>query len=187
MRYITSCSLLLLLSLPLTLSAQSYATDQGSFILGGSASYSSQGGDLYENFDGDRVNTLTLNPYLLYFVSPGLGIGGELVLSRASQGDDDLTTVGVGPTVAYFFGDAAATVRPFVEAHASYVSVSFGENDANGWGIGGGGGAAFMLSPTVALTLQGVYEVQSLSADGLDEDVDGNEFRLEAGIAAFLF
>ena len=187
MRYMTMSGLILFLCLPAILSAQDYATDRGSFILGGSASFTSQGGDLYENLDGDRVTTLTVNPYLLYFISPGFGIGGEVILSRTTQGDDDATSVGVGPTLAYYFGDAESTIRPFVQAGASYVSLSGDFLDASGWGIGGGGGLAFMLSETVALTLEGVYEIQNISVDEFDEDVDGDEFRLEAGIAAFLF
>lgn len=187
MRYKKAWGPIVLLGLPGTLAAQGYATDRGSFILGGAASYTSQGGDLYENSDGDRVNTLTVNPYLLYFVSPGLGIGGEVALSRASQGDEDATTVGVGPTIAYYFGDAASRVRPFLQAGASYVSLSSDFFDASGWGVGGGGGIAFMLSEAVALTLEGVYEIQNISVDEFDEDVDGNEFRFQAGIAAFLF
>jgi hypothetical protein len=186
MRHMTMVCVVLLLSMPIALSGQDYATDRGSFILGGAASFSSQGGDLYENADGDRLTTLTVNPYLLYFLSPGFGVGGELAVSRATQGEGDITSLGVGPAVAYFFGDAAATVRPFVEAHASYVSISSDFVDASGWGVGGGAGAAFMLSPTVALTLGGVYEIQNVSVEDL-EDQDGDEFRVEAGIAAFIF
>ena len=117
----------------------------------------------------------------------GFGIGGEVILSRTKQGDDDATSVGVGPTLAYYFGDAGSNIRPFVQAGASYVSLSGDFLDASGWGIGGGGGLAFMLSETVALTLEGVYEIQNISVDEFDEDVDGDEFRIEAGIAAFLF
>lgn len=185
MRHVAMLGLAVLVSFPLTLAAQEYATDRGSFILGGSASFVSQGGDLYENLDGDRLNTLTLNPYLLYFITPGLGIGGELALSRASQGDSDATVLGVGPTVAYYFGGPEASVRPFVEAHAAYLSLDSDFGDATGWGAGAGAGAAFMLTRAVALTVGAVFEVHNLSIDDFDED--GNEFRIEAGIAAFLF
>lgn len=186
MRYVMTWGLVGLLALPVGVSAQDYATDQGSFVLGGTASFSSQGGDLHEDADGDRLNTLSLNPYVLYFITPGLGIGGELGVARATQGDDDATTIGVGPTVAYYFGEAASTVRPFVEVHAGYQSISSDFFDASGWMVGGGGGAAVMLSPTVALTLSGVYEIQNVSVENFD-DVDGDEFRLEAGVAAFIF
>jgi hypothetical protein len=186
MRYMTMWGLIALVALPAAVSAQGYATDQGSYVLGGTASFTSQGGDLHENLDGDRLNTLSLNPYVLYFITPGLGIGGELGVARATQGDDDLTTIGVGPTIAYYFGDAASQVRPFIEAHAGYESLSSDFFDASGWMVGGGGGAAIMLTPTVALTLSGVYEIQNVSVDG-GGDVDGDEFRFEAGVAAFIF
>lgn len=187
MRYVMTRSLILLLALPTVVAAQDYATDRGSFILGGTASFQSQGGDLYENTQGDRVNTLSLNPYMLYFISPGFGIGGELAVARATQGEDDVTAIGFGPAVAYYFGSSDATVRPFLEAHGGYQSVSTDVFDASGWFFGGGGGAAFMLSPSVALTLGGVYEIQNVSVDNFDGTVDGDEFRVEAGIAAFVF
>nr|NIP78065.1 hypothetical protein [Gemmatimonadota bacterium]NIQ52439.1 hypothetical protein [Gemmatimonadota bacterium]NIU72572.1 hypothetical protein [Gammaproteobacteria bacterium]NIX42983.1 hypothetical protein [Gemmatimonadota bacterium]NIY07162.1 hypothetical protein [Gemmatimonadota bacterium] len=105
---------------------------------------------------------------------------------RVTQGEGDLTTLGVGPTIAYYFGDAVSTVRPFVEAHFGYQSISTDFFDASGWAFGGGAGAAVMLSPTVALTFGGVYEIQNVSVEDF-EDQDGDEFRLEAGIAAFVF
>ena len=107
-------------------------------------------------------------------------------MSRVTQGDGDLTTIGIGPAIAYYFGDAASQVRPFIEAHGGYQSISSDFFDASGWMVGAGGGAAVMLSPTVALTLSGVYEIQNVSVEDLD-DVDGDEFRLEAGVAAFIF
>ncbi len=174
---------------PSAVAAQSYATDQGSVILGGSGSWMSRGGDANENMGGDRVNTLTLNPYVLYFMSPGLGIGGDLVLSRTAQGDSHATTVGVGPTVAYYFGGPDASTRPFVEGNASYRSSTAdfggGSDTATGYGFGAGVGAAFMLSPTVALTVEGVYQWERLSFN--DVDIDGNGIGIQLGIAAFLF
>lgn len=173
--------------IPAALSAQSYATDQGSVIIGGSASFMSEGGDL--NGGGDRTNTLSLNPYVLYFVSPGFGIGGDLTATRVSQGDTHVSVVGIGPTVAYFFGDADATTRPFVEGNVSYASSTFdngaGSETASGFGLGGGVGAAFMLSPTVALTAEATYNWERLSSSGVH--LDGNRFGLALGIAAFLF
>ena len=168
-------------------SAQDFAIDQGSLVLDGTISYSSDGGDLYENADGDRVSTALLNPSVLYFVVPGLAIGGELYVESASQGDFSLTTIGVGPEVTYFFGGPESTVFPYVGVNLAYASLSSDAFDASGIGFGFGAGAAFMLSNSVAITAGGSYEITNLSIDQVDDTQSGNTFRLELGIAAFLF
>ncbi len=46
-----------------------------------------------------------------------------------------------------------------------------------------------MLSPTVALTVEGVYQWERLSYDegSANVDVNGNSVGIQVGIAAFLF
>lgn len=179
----------LIAGLATPVAGQSFAIDQGSMVLDGSISFTNSGGDLYENANGDRSTEILLLPSLLYFVSPGLALGGELVVQRVSQGDFSATTLGVGPEVAYFFGDAESTVYPFVNASMSYVNTSSSGNgiDASGVGFDAGGGAAFMLTGTVAITGQVAYTFQNLSIDQTDESRSGNMFRIELGVAAFLF
>ncbi len=167
--------------------AQDYATDRGAWLLGGTVSYTSDGGELYENLDGDRQNTALLNPRALYFVSPGLAIGGQVVVQYASQGDASFTTLGIGPEIAYYFGGAGSTVYPFVDANVSYANLSSEGFDASGFGFGFGAGAAFMLSPSVALVGGGSYTIENLSVDQVDESFSGNRFRLELGVSAFIF
>lgn len=169
------------------LSAQDYAIDQGALVLDGTISYSSDGGELFENAEGDRANTALLNPSVLYFVSPGLAIGGELYVENASQGDFSVTTIGVGPELTYFFGGPESTVYPFLSAGLSYASLSSDFFDASGIGFGFGAGAAFMLTTSVAITGGGAYQISNLSVDQTDATLSGNTFRLELGVAAFLF
>lgn len=167
--------------------AQEYAIDQGSFILDGTVSFSSDGGDLYENLEGDRSNTVLLNPSALYFVAPGVAIGGELLVEYASQGEFSATAIGVGPEIAYFFGEADSSVYPFLAASVSYVSLSSDFFDASGIGFGLNAGAAFMLTRSVAISGSVGYDLQNLSVDQADETFSGNTFRLQLGVAAFLF
>lgn len=177
----------LVLALATTASAQDYAVDQGSLVLGGTVSFTSEGGDLNENADGDRANSLLLNPSVLYFVTPGLGIGGDLYVEYASQGDFSATAIGVGPEVAYFFGGPDSSVYPFVAGTISYVSLSSDFFDASGIGFGLSAGAAFMLTQSVALTAQADYEISNVTFEQTDNTESGNTFRLAMGIAAFLF
>lgn len=168
-------------------SAQDFAIDKGAFVLDGTISFNSDGGELFENVDGDRANTVLLNPSVLYFVAPGLAIGGELYVENASQGDFSVTTIGVGPEVTYFFGGPESTVYPFIAAGVSYASLSSDFVDASGIGFGFGAGAAFMLTSSVAITAGGSYEISNLSVDQTNETQSGNTIRLELGVAAFLF
>lgn len=153
----------------------------------GTVSVTSQGGELYENTAGDRVNTVLLNPSVLYFVAPGVALGGELYVENASQGDVSVTTIGVGPTIAYFFGDSDSSVYPFVGANVVYSSLSTDGFDASGFGFGLAGGADFMLTESVAITAQLDYSIENLSVDQANEAFSGNTLRLMLGVAAFLF
>ena len=180
-------TLFAVLAIASSASAQGYAIDQGALVLDGTVSYSSDGGDLYEDADGNRVNTALVNPSVLYFVAPGLAIGGELYVENASQGDFSLTTIGVGPEITYFFGGPESTVYPYVSAGLAYASLSSDFFDASGIGFGFGAGAAFMLTNSVAITAGGSYDILNLSVDQVDETESGNTFRLEIGVAAFLF
>jgi hypothetical protein len=167
--------------------AQTYAIDRGSIVLDGTVSYTSQGGDLYESADGDRLNTALLNPSVMYFISPGLAIGGDLYVERISVSDASLTTLGIGPAISYYFGEPESTVYPFVSANVVYANLSSDFGDASGFGVAFGGGAAFMLSRAVGLVAEAEYMLESLEIDGVGESTDGNTFRLGLGIAAFLF
>lgn len=184
-RYLVAFTLSLLI--PSAAAAQDYAIDRGSMVLGGSVSWSSSGGELYENADGDRVNSLLLNPQVMYFVTPGFALGGDLLVERVSQGEFDATTIAVGPAASYFFGGPESSIYPFVGATVGYASTSSSGADASGIAFGGAAGAAFMLSRSVALTGAATYRVQNLSVDQVDESFTGNAFALQIGVEAFLF
>lgn len=180
-------ALILLVASAVPALAQTYAIDRGSVVLDGTVSYTSQGGDLYESGGGDRVNTALLNPSVMYFISPGLAVGGDLYVERISVSDASVTTLGIGPAVSYYFGEPESTAYPFLSASVLYTTLNSEFADATGFGIAFGGGAAFMLSRAVALVGEAEYILESLSVDGFDDSADGNTFRLGLGIAAFLF
>ena len=84
--------------------AQEYPVDKGSKMVLGGITFSSIGGDLYENSDGDRATYINVMPSFGYFVIPGLAIGADLLYDRTSQGDDTENTLGIGPKVIYAIG-----------------------------------------------------------------------------------
>lgn len=167
--------------------AQGYAIDKGAWVLDGTVSLTSQGGELYENSQGDRLTSLSLAPSVLYFVVPGLAIGGSLNLGYAAQGDNSATTIGVGPEIAYFFGAPESTVYPFVDGSVGYFSLNTEGADASGITFEAGAGIAAMLSPSVALIIQATYNIANVSVDQVNETFSGNQFGLQMGVAAFLF
>ena len=177
---------LALVLFPAALAAQGGPIDPGSIVLGGSVSFTSSGGDLYENAEGDRATTITINPRALFFVMRGLAVGGDVLISTSSQGDFDSTTLGIGPAAYYFFGGPNARIYPFIGASVGYAKVSVEDFDGSGLVYGPTAGVAFLLSESVALTTAATYRMENVSIDEIDEDVDGNVFSIDVGIQAFM-
>lgn len=177
----------ILLLVPLGVSAQEGPISKGSKVVGGSASFASLGGDLYENGDGDRLTSLALSPAALFFVSDGLALGGTLTVERESQGDFDATTLGLGPTVAYYFGEADSDSYPFLSGTVSYANLSTSGVDASGFGFNATAGIVFMLSRTVGLTAAATYRIENLEVDQANDSFGGNTFAIALGIDAFLY
>lgn len=170
---------------------QSFATDRGSWLVGGSASFTSQGGDMYED-NGDRLNTISLSPSAAYFVTRGLAVGGAVVFDRLSQGDFSATSLGVGPSFFYFFGSPNASVYPFIGVNPVYTTTSvdlgdLGNETIDGYGVIAQGGVALLLTRNVAFTVGAFYAYEKQNHEDLDESLDGNSFGLRVGLAAFVF
>lgn len=171
--------------------AQDYPVDEGSYLIGGSISFTSQGGDLYAGADDERVNTFLINPNFHYFIVPNLAIGAEVLINRASQGDVSQTTFGIGPSVSYFFGGPESSIYPFVTAGPIYsrIAIDFGEESRSASGFGGrfSGGIASMLTRNVALTGEVFYLFESLKLEDAEESLSGNTFGIQFGVTAFIF
>lgn len=165
--------------------AQSYAIDKGSYLLGGTVSFSSEGGDdiLY---GGERVSTLTLNPSFAYFVTSGLALGADVLYSSASSGGASITSLGLGPNLAYFFGGPTSSAYPFISAGIAYTSTDVGVT-LSGFGADVSGGVTFMVARNVGLTAEAFFQTSSLSADELDDSFGMNTFGLRGGVTAFIF
>lgn len=166
-------------------SAQSYATDQGSFVLGGSAGFSSTGHSSDGVSADERITSLHASPTVQYFVRPGLSLGGSVVLSRQSQGESSLATVGAGPTVSYFFGGPDRSVYPFVSADALYLNTESEGSSSSNLGYRGSVGALVMLSRSVGLNASLYYQEQG--TDGDDFEFDTDTYGLAVGFSAFTF
>ncbi len=132
---ITFTVLFLLVGLATAVSQErSAATDNGAMLVSGAASLSSQG---YES--GDRLNIFALSTGMFSFVSPGLGVGGDITFSSMSRGSSSSTSYGIGPKIGYFF-DSGGTTMPFVGAGISYLGASSGGASQDAYRVKLGGG-----------------------------------------------
>lgn len=189
----------LALLIPLCARAQEYPIDRGSLLIEGSASYTSSGGSLYEDYDDDRLNVLTINSSVQRFLVPNLAIGTITEVSRVSRGGSSETLLGIGPRVSLFLGTPKGSVQPFISAHALFVSLTaeyeyrghYGYNTgtersiATGYVLGVSGGFAVMVARNVALTAAGIYNHEYIGDEfgyGL-----GNHFGVRFGVAGFIF
>jgi len=104
-----------LITLSSTVSAQQFALDKKATIISGSVSFMSQGGDLFEDLDGNKATSLTLAPNINYFITKNFFIGGSLEFSSEAQGDYSSNGIGIGPQIGYAFGGPESEVFPYLD------------------------------------------------------------------------
>lgn len=175
--------------------AASFPTDKGSVMVAGAFSFENEGGNLHEE-DGDRVTKIEFMPVFLYFVTPGLGLGGILYFDRTAHGDKSATGLGIGPHLIYFIGGnkpkstVKGTTYPFVRASFLYLRYTrdYGYKDItfSGTQISFGGGIIHMLSETVGLHGGAEYQIANMKPEEGDSE-RGDCFSIDAGFAVFLY
>ena len=165
--------------------------DKGSLILGGSASFTSMGGNLYKE-GGKSSSLILLAPSVGYFVSPGVELGAKIGFSSLSVGGSSLNTLSLGPEIGYYFPSGSnveikGSLYPYIKAFFLYSS-----QKADGWSksitgttFGGQGGINYMLSKAVAL--DAFASLQSDSKSAGDVSVSGTILMLGVGITAFTY
>ncbi len=164
---------------------QSAATSQGSHLISGMFSFTSQGGDLYNNFDDKPQNTIIFTPSYYNFVIDQLGVGGDFSLNRVSQGDFSFTTIGVGPKLAYFF-DSGGNGIPFIGGGFNYISIGDGDNTEGGFSTKIGGGI-MVRKGHLGVSLEVGWLRESYKPDGATDRINGSTIFFGAGLVGFLF
>lgn len=170
---------------PLLGQTRSEATDSRAAIVSGMLSFSSQGGDLYGGFDDERLTTITIMPSFIYFVAPGIGIGGDLSYSRLSRGENSLTTWGVGPKIGYFM-DSGGNIIPFFAGGINYLSISDEEDGENGFRFKFGGGI-LIRRDHMAISIEAAYVIDRFKFEGASESTTGNTIVIGVGFAGLLY
>jgi hypothetical protein len=176
--------MLLLALIPRSARAQVPALSQGSLIVGGSA-----GLDVTDTGEGDNVTSIAITPHVERFVRDGLAVGGDVLLGRSSQGDASLTTVGVGPVVAYYFGDEDTT-HPFVRGGVRWLHASSdfggGSSSQSTTGLHASAGLLLLLSDAVGVETALYWEHNRYKPDG-GSTFNTDRYGLKAGVSAFVF
>ena len=195
MRTLTCVAAILLLSGAVM--AAETPVDKGSMILGGTAYFQSQGGDLADSLYGDSRTEFGLTPSVGYFVAPSIMIGGEIQFISSSIGDYKETSFRVGPVVGYYFNiDATRTepkgaIYPYVKGFFLYGQEKYddGTNDftIDVMTFGGQGGGIFMLSNAIGLDAGVRFQSDSWKPEDADESTTGTTLWFGAGITAFLW
>lgn len=141
---------------------------KGSVMLGGTFSVRNTAGapsDWVSNF-------AEANPYALYFVTQGLGLGGGLNFGLWEH-DGLLTEFGLGPKVEYYFGQSQARSHPYFGLGICFRSRGAVGRSWSGAGIDGSVGIAHMVDDRVATLLRVGYlwevlaQADRVRADGV--------------------
>jgi hypothetical protein len=186
-------------------SAQDHPIDPGVFGLDGTVSFRSQGGDIY-SVEGDRQTTAAIEPGGFYFIAPGVAVGGQLRLARSSQDGGTSTTLGIGPTALYYFGEPDAEVLPFVGANLLLLRqsttvdlgsidlgpgiepIDLGEEESTVTGLAFDiqAGFTYMLARNVGVTTAAFFLYERAGSDNVETQT-GNTVGVQVGITAFVF
>lgn len=171
----------------------------GSWLVGGSAGLSRDHAN-----GGSTRTTASLAPVGLYFVAPGLALGGTLNVGYATGvaqgGDSHETVLGVAPTIRYFFGDLADKVFPYLNASVGpawdRLTIGGGSSDITTRSIDltGSAGLMDMIVPHVGLSAELYYTARHRSSDREAQSggtvtvtADNQSYGLRFGINAFVY
>jgi outer membrane protein W len=177
--------LILVLIIPVRSVAQSFAVDKGSLLIDGSITFSSAGGDLNEE-NGKKLTSMTFNPTLGYFFIPNLGTALEGLYASESQGDSKTTVIGIGPKVAYYFGNAESKQFPFIGVGILYVKSNnhIKQSQVN---INLAVGTTMMVAKNVGITGKIFYTRENYKPEDADESIKGYTIGLGVGVSTFIF
>lgn len=165
--------------------SQEQATEPGSWLLGGSVSYSSVGGDELD----DRVNTLMVAPSAVWFFAPCFGVGVQTEVARVTQGDAvDVHHAYIGKALYVF--PTGASVRPVVGAGGGFIRLSTNDQDqdesVNGYTMRFAGGIFLFLNEHYALSAELNYDYSKLMISE-DNDPATNQFVFAVGFSGFVY
>jgi outer membrane protein len=159
----------------LTVSAQ---TDKKSWLIGGTASFSS-------THEGEIHNTvLDISPMVGYFVAKNFAIGTRIAFNLTSDDGNKSVTEVAMPFVRYYFLSLAEDkIKFFGNANAFYGIEDEGLGNALLTGYGANVGANFFINKKIAFETSVGYS----STKNKNETVKDNTLGFNVGLQMFLF
>lgn len=175
-----------------TISAQQYAIDKNATIISGSGSFVSQGGNLFEDIDGNKATEFSFIPSVNHFITKNLYIGGALEFSTKSQGDYNHNGISIGPGIGYAFGTSESQVFPYLELGMHYYKMNVNYGTGNDFRFSGsdiylGAGVIVPIKEHIGLIFGSGYHMMDLKDKDADDTYSGNIFSIAVGIAGLIF
>lgn len=171
--------------------SQGYAVGKGAVIISGTGSFSSSGGELFEDYENNRLTNIALTPGVNYFVGKNFFFGGSVELSIQSQGDYSSTATGIGPQIGYAFGNETSRSFPFIFTGYRYYNLSYEEGDnaenASGTDFIVGLGMIIPVREHIGFMFESGYHIINLKDSENNDSFGGNMFYIGIGISGLLY
>lgn len=161
---------------------------KGVVELGGSISFSSRKAVYQGSTHGDAFTTLSVQPYIGYFVTDKFELGvNPLGITYMSQGSNNATQIGIFFAPSYNFITTSGNLFPFIEGLVGYTSqTSTGSTDLSGFSYGGRTGIKVPVGSSALLNISVQYLMITLNRSGATERNGENDLAIAAGFAVWL-
>jgi hypothetical protein len=161
---------------------------KGVVELGGSVSFSSRTAVYNGSTNGDAFTTLSIQPYLGYFVTDKFELGlNPLGLTYMSQGSSNATQIGIFLAPSYNFITTSGKLFPFIEGLIGYSSqTSTGSTDRSGLSYGGRTGIKVPVGGSGLLNISVQYLMITLNRSGSTSRNGENDLAIAAGFTVWM-
>jgi len=139
------------------------------------------------------VTVVLIYPAFGYFFADRICLNAQLLLAGVSQGDDDLSAMGIGPQLIYYFGNPGSSsgysgrAVPYVTASVLFGQISSGSDETNARAFAFGGGVNAMMAHNIGGYFEANYSFDKLSDDDEYGDYEGGRLMFQAGLRLFLW
>jgi hypothetical protein len=165
--------------------SKGFAVDKGAYWYTGLASFSSQSGNLSEDANSNSMISIIISQGLEYFIIPNFYIGGNLAFSSQSQGNNEITSVGVGPSIGFAIGSASSINFPYFRLSYLYQSATLNKTEATGSDLNVGIGITIQSGDHLGFMLEGSYHTVTMKAP--NDIRDGNILSIGIGITGLFY
>lgn len=177
MRYFSFIIMLLLLISSINLHSAEYATDTGSYKLGGTVSF-----DYYvDPISGARI---IAQPQFGCFVAKNFMMGILMDIQYSEFRSDDKRT-GLGPVLGYYFGGEDKKIIPYLLGGFFYSDIETFNSAGTTTILTFSFGIDFLISKNIAIDTGISYNLDMEESGGFSTDF--SRLRLAVGVTSFIY